>query len=918
MYSIWTYLDYWGKADADIGGHHPAAFHCLDVAAVAETILTGSPRLRARLSDWLRVAESELGATLAVFVALHDIGKFDTRFQSKAPDVARGLSPRWQSIDRRLGLGFDHGAGGYGHLLRDHNVAVTHGLGPSAWPLLQAVTGHHGELPGRRRAEDSARWNDLARLDLRNADRTARSAYLGDALALFVERGAALPLTTESGSPLVMLLAGLCSVADWIGSSVDFFPYASEPRLLGTYYVEHALPRARVAVAALGLRVARPSGSGFGALFGFPPRDVQRVTETLDLPDGPCLVVVEAQMGSGKTEAALSLAERFLARGDASGIYVALPTMATSNAMLDRLERNLPKMFQGHVNLVLSHGRRRLHEGFQRVIARHGPEASAYEDEATVVCSRWLLGRKRALLGQVGVGTVDQAMLAALRVRHHFVRAYALADSVVVLDEIHAYDAYMQVILERLVEWLGALGAPVVLLSATLPSDKRRRFVEAYAGGAGFAIPAAPERAAAAAPYPLVTMATRGAVSERTLGETPVSTFVELSLVYTGEPEEDVLPRLIEAVGKGAMVAWIRNTVTEAQGAWERARALGAPFVDLFHARMRAIDRADVERRVLAAFGKTGERRGILLIATQVVEQSLDLDFDLLATDLCPIDLVLQRAGRLHRHVRDRRPAGCEAPRLLVVAPTAGKAAALDFDGSGYVYDPATLGLTLDVLAERAGVAIPSDIRGLVEAVYDPGSRAARIDAATNAGALRDAETKRQKKLDTRQSEAKRACIAPATFDPAAAEVYYADDDETVQALTRDGDSTTLLLVLWDGETGRPLDGGEPWTLDTKRPSAWQEAHALVGQMVSVPAYPWERIERGARARGEAHLWEEWVGRAGAFLRETGLGEPVVVPMRDAGEGEWRGSVETTRGEFRRLAYSVKKGLSFPRQESKA
>ncbi|MEO7329367.1 MAG: CRISPR-associated helicase Cas3' [Minicystis sp.] len=555
------YFRYWGKADPKIGGYHLAVFHCLDVAAVAEEVFAENQRLRERFAGWMGTLESSVSSIVALLVALHDIGKIDARFQVKAPAIAEALCPAWQRIEGRHRQSYDHGGAGYGHLLRDLGEVVEAKLGEPAWPLLQAVTGHHGELPGRKKAEDAARWAGT----LSAADQTARAAFLQDVIELFSRRGAALPLLKEPGWALVVMLAGLCSVADWIGSNVDFFPYVEQPQSLEAHYVTHARPRAQRALATLGLRSAIPSGKVFSEIFGFPPRDVQRVTEALSIPEGPCMIVVEAQMGSGKTEAALSLAERLLARGDASGVYVALPTMATSNAMLERLERDLPRMFQGSLNLVLSHGRREMHDGFQKIVSRRGSTANPYRDEATVVCNRWLLGRKRALLGQVGVGTVDQAMLAALRVRHHFVRAYALAESVVILDEVHAYDAYMQVILDRLIEWLGALGTPVLLLSATLPACTRRLFVEAYARGAGFSLAPAEDRLPVEAPYPLVTMVSSAGVGEKTLDEQPPFRTVALEIVATSEPEDQILPRLIEAARGGAMVAWIRNTVTDAQ-----------------------------------------------------------------------------------------------------------------------------------------------------------------------------------------------------------------------------------------------------------------------------------------------------------------------------------------------------------------
>lgn len=906
------YFAYWGKADPAIGGFHLAAYHCLDVAAVTERMLVSEELLRLRLATWLDLDPDDVPPTVAALSALHDIGKFDARFQIKAREHGLRLDPARSVVSS---ADYDHGGEGFRHLHRDLRAFIGEHFGENTWPLLQAVTGHHGSLPTF--AAQSYR-NSLvlpAFKLIRERDREARRALVSDLLDVFRARGAKLPLHCEPSGALVTVIAGLCSVADWVGSQSDHFPYEERPVPLARYYEERALPQAVSALDAIQLRGARPSGAAFGELFpGYEPRDVQVVTEALGVREGPSLVIIEAQMGSGKTEAALSLANRILAKGLASGVFVGLPTMATSNAMFERLEDVAPRMFDGEVNLVLAHGRRLLHKGFERLLDRSGKEP--YADDARVVCNRWLAGRKRALLGQLGVGTVDQAMQAAIRVRHYFVRAFGLARSVVVLDEIHAYDAYMEVILERLIEWLGALGAPVVLLSATLPQQRRMAFANAYARGAGWeGLVGKTERNPVEAAYPLVTVLDADGLRECASTGEPKHRTVRVARMATSAPEVDVLAKLKEAVARGATVCWIRNTVTEAQRAWDVACAIGLDPV-LFHARMRGCDRQRVEENVLRDFGRKRGVKGQLLIATQVVEQSLDLDFDWLVTDLCPIDLLLQRIGRLHRHERSR-PHGFEAPEVVVVTPPDEDADRLAFGQSSYVYDPATLWLTLDLVQRHTEISLPGDIRRLVELVYDASLRKERLQKAKPAERLLEAEAKLEKDLAERQGCARRACIPPATFDPGAVEDFD-DQDETVQALTRDGDSVTLMPILWDGEAGRALEGGDAWDLDRDSPYAWKTARELLEQMVSLPAYPWERIERGARARGESAAWEEWERRASTFLQGTGLGQAVLVPMRRHGEtGEFRGAVITDRGERKKIAYSTRRGLWF-RMEDEA
>lgn len=914
------YWRYWGKADPAIGGHHLAVFHCLDVAAVAEVMLGRNGVLRRRLSRWLSLPEHTIPATLAAVCALHDVGKFDVRFQRKAPDVADALWPATRAVASGE---YDHGGWGFQQLLDlrdDEPELLASSVGETAMPLLRGVCGHHGALPGKDAPPDPTRLRTKA---FRADDIAARRAWILACVLLFrAHHGAALPLAHEPGPAAVELVAGLCSVADWIGSQVEHegracFTYHGTPEPLEDYYLRARSTACRV-LDDLPLAATLADDLRFETLFGFEaPRGVQVVTEALDIADGPSLTIVEDRMGAGKTEAALGLVARMIAAGQATGVYVALPTMATSNGIFSRIESFATRLFRGTVNLRLAHGRARDFDPFVRLTKRAlrgRAGASDDEREAEVVCARWFLSRKRALLGPVGVGTVDQAMQAAIKLRHHFVRLYGLAQSVVVIDEVHAYDAYMEVILERLVEWLGALEAPVVLLSATLPETRKAMLCAAYARGAGWAAEA-PWRAST--DYPLVTRIDARGVVLRAPEEVEADRHVTIERIESDDPVGVVLRDLEAAVTRGALVCWIRNTVAEAQAAFD-AVSEGVPAL-LFHARMRPTDRECVEAEVLANFGKKGARRPTLLIATQVVEQSLDIDFDLLVTDLCPIDLALQRAGRLWRHERPDRVARSriEKPSLRVVAPTAERREALKFGPSAWVYDPVTLNLAWDSLAARESVALPSEIRGLVEDSYDPVRRRRRVDEAPNAVALRAAQEKLEEELAARRRNAARVCIPAVARAGESLLGLHHDDEDSVRALTRDGESRQFLLVHWEADSveGVSLDG-EAWALDPAAPDAWRCARALHREIVSVHRSPWEGDEEGARPRGEAADWEAWAKRCAGFLDAMGMGDVVVVPMRAVGTDRFRGSVRSETGRVRRLEYARRRGLSFVKKES--
>ena len=300
-----------------------------------------------------------------------------------------------------------------------------------------------------------------------------------------------------------------------------------------------------------------------------------------------------------------------------------------------------------------------------------------------------------------------------MRVKHGFVRLMGLANKPIVVDEAHAYDEYMSAIIRRTLRWLGEMQVPVVILSATLPSRVRARLVAAYTGRPCPELPAA---------YPLVTLARPGEPIE-TICPAPSGRSLEVSLELrvVGERAVDmgVARALLEGIAQGGCAAWIVNTVGEAQEAYRLVRELAGDDTEvlLFTSRFRMADRRRLERGVLRRFGPDGKRpHKSILIATQVVEQSLDLDFDLMVSHVAPIDLILQRLGRMHRHDR-LRPPGLGNPRLILTCPEE-RGEETRWGPTRYVYDTTVLRLTLAALRERTSIAIPADIRELVETVY--------------------------------------------------------------------------------------------------------------------------------------------------------------------------------------------------------
>lgn len=905
---------YWGKADSALtngGDHHTVLAHSLDVAACAFVLVDRHPVLRRQLGIATKVELKAVPITFAAMCALHDIGKFDTRFQRKAPRVADVLRPTSTVVEQ---VPYHHGTEGFRQVDDDEAVSrlLQELLGSGARALLRAVCGHHGTLPSSDDPEPS-RMN-LGRA-LRREDACARETFVRLVIPFFVSLGARFPLSGAVDGALVQRLAGLCAVADWLGSNVDNFPYAPGALDLPSYW-NGACGHAVKACEGAGLIRAFARPAPFGTLFPqYTPRDVQVLTEALQI-NAPTLVIIEAEMGKGKTEAALSIAARFLANELGEGITVALPTMATSNAMFARVAEVVPRLFGGDdVQLALAHGRASRSPLFQRLLEHglraHDPDAP----EASVMCARWLLNRKRILLAQIGVGTIDQALQAALILKHQFVRMFGLSRNVIIIDEVHAYDAYMEVLLEHLLQWFGALGVPVILLSATLPSERRAALAAAWQGDDGERttmvddVDTASHRA-----YPLVSVTTREGTE---LHAAPADTKVTNRLlrvercahsVEDAEYVKHVAPRLVAAANVGARVVWIRNTVREAQRAFGAvaACAKGVQHM-LFHARFRGCDRSSVEQAVLADFGKDARPGGRVLIATQVVEQSLDIDFDELHTDLAPIDLLFQRAGRLHRHVRTR-PHGFEEPRLVVHGPAEADVAALRFGPSRYVYDAGTLWIADRALRSRGFLRLPDDIRPLVEESYHPVSRAALLPLG--GAALVAAEQKRHDELAGKRANAKRCCIPPTTADPDGGSALD-DDDDAVQAFTRDGLSATLLPFWWNGSEARALDRDQntaPWRLDAEGPDAWRLASDLLDQTLSLPAQG--DVEPVAPA-GESSTWDPWMKRFVSFAKDCGLGTRVV-PLPLTRDGDTHKGWLCLGGRRRRVLYTKTLGLVMP------
>ena len=701
----------WGKAAPDVpGGWHPALLHMLDVAAVSLELLESGAAPALKRSLRAPAGGSALqDAEIAFCVACHDMGKLSPGFQAKVPQLAARLPAAGLDLPPRA-------EGRHARATADLLPGLLVEIGVednAAYQIAVALGAHHGQvsLEDPLRSAQRARYgNDLWR-EVRRAAVRQLSLSLGADPTQFV---------APPGDGWAMTLAGLTVVCDWIGSDPDHFPYAPHEAPTSSYVAQRRR-RAADVLERLGWRGWHPRSTPpvWSQVFpGFTPNPMQRaVAEVVtDLP-APGLLLVEAATGTGKTEAALFAAEHQIARFGLGGMYVALPTQATSNQMLGRVRDFLAARYDAaHVNLHLLHALSFLNPDYARLRGIRASSVDTPGSEGAVVADSWFSGKRRGLLSPFAVGTVDQAMLAALQSRFFQLRMLGLAHKVLIIDEVHAYDTFMSRILDRLLAWLSEMGAAVVLLSATLPAARRQELMAAWGACRDDEPPG---------PYPRVTSAVPGQ-RPRTTSVPGSGGQRDTTLRWCADDPTAVARLLSQQLAAGGCAAWVCNTVGAAQAAYTALRASGWPLEDLvlFHARFPVEERLRLEAVVLDRLSKRGERpRRLVVIATQVIEQSLDLDFDLMVSQLAPVDLLLQRAGRVHRHpARDpSRPLALRT-RILWIACDVAPSAPLAFGPSKHVYHPHILLRSWWCLRHREMWTVPRDSDDLLDAVYAPSS----------------------------------------------------------------------------------------------------------------------------------------------------------------------------------------------------
>lgn len=678
----------WAKTDP----FQSIVTHSILSGLIAQVIWNQMPEgAQEELAQFLSCTQEQVKAWLGYLVSLHDIGKVEELFQWQWPEMRAwieqaGKKPEFADTKVR------------------HERTTAEALNERIWKELGAekslrsfyagVLGAHHQGKdgegGSKHTKNSLFWNGLQA----ELEETMRHLFLKTDVAFFP------PLEKPQKGPAGALLLGLTILSDWIASG-DLFADAE------TWFdPEKTWAEAEQKVE----RFLEDSGLcspdvDFGRDFtevwpNIPRNGLRGLQEDIEVLFGETeerisVVLIEAPMGEGKTEAGIYAALQMARQWKKHGFYVGLPTSATSNQMVGRMRAFLA--LHGLEDTV------RLLHSMAWLVDEDLPEMQ-FDTEEKAYAARWLLPVRRGLLAPYAVGTVDQAMMAVLMVKYGVLRLLGLAQKTLVIDELHSYDVYMSELIERLLEWCKALEIPVVMLSATLPPEKKAQMLSPYM------TEELPQD------YPAITAITEdGRAVVRKIARTEKHSVVSVSLCPILQDPEQIARKAAELVQDGGCLCVLLNEVDQAQTVYQALKQMGFDGETLlFHARFPAEWRQEIEAQCIRWFGKDKSHRPkkAILVATQVVEQSLDVDFDAMMTAVAPIDLLLQRVGRVFRHEDTPRPPQFQAPTLCVLTPQ-------DPENYHDVYPPCLRNQSLHLLQDRTTIRIPDDMPQLVADGYD-------------------------------------------------------------------------------------------------------------------------------------------------------------------------------------------------------
>ncbi len=666
---------------------------------------------------------------LVIFLGyIHDIGKATPAFQGKHSYVY-GESLDEALWDKLVMAGFE----GMGKLdLPNANNSPHNRAGEAILEygglhktVAAIIGGHHGQpesqIPRTQLSGFASNyWQTQRPSPLQAHWKTVQQELIGYGLELSGFKSLSdIPAITQ---PQAVLLTGLLIMADWVASSEylngdpakPMFPLIDIEQTFDDIDIEARYQRAIMTWLQEDVWIPEKVvniPAHYKKRWGFSPRSVQKkMSEAIGQAEDPGILIIEAPMGVGKTEIALTAAEQLAFQSGRTGVYMGLPTQATSNAMFDRVKSWIEKIGEEegkNLSIRLMHGKAQFNSSFSNL----PKAANINQDEGggAVTVNAWFAGKK-SVLEEFTVGTIDHLLLMGLKQRHLFLKHLGFSNKVVIVDEVHAYDAYMSSYLDKVLEWLGTYHVPVVLLSATLPQNRRNELLQAYSSGKY----GAEEFVAVSGwednqAYPLLSILDGNRLQQ--FSDFTKLPSKDIQIFRIEADEQTVMDRVLSKISKGGIAGIIVNTVKRAQ-----KMALLVPEeipTIILHSAFLATDRAKLEMELQKKIGKDGNRpERLIVIGTQVLEQSLDIDFDVLFTDIAPMDLILQRIGRLHRH-KIPRPTAFETPQVYIMG-------AENFgvygEANEAIYEKYFL-MKTDSLLKKT-INIPEDISSLVQKTY--------------------------------------------------------------------------------------------------------------------------------------------------------------------------------------------------------
>lgn len=669
----------WGKCNSQNKTYHPNIYHLIDTMNVIPLLWDSSSLVYQKtLMKNLNITDpDECRKLLQHSAGLHDIGKFTAIFQAGPKQTLLDFYPKLLNKNELSMLKT---------AWVPHGFLTTKILLPyMSQDLATVIGGHHGIYPSSRDLEDVYLNHSLSDQKWKEY----RSSVIQNINTL-------LPPTNLYIDPInyagLGVLCGMISMSDWIASTTKYFPFTPQIMDLKKYQTISE-QQAKNALEDLkwNKQISKKDIFDFKGLFDYTPNNLQQeiIKMSKDITDEPFLAILEYPMGEGKTEAALYLADIWQQQ-TGMGCYFAMPTQATANAKFLDFKKYLGKRYD-RVNFHLIHGQASMSEMYQQL---QNPT-----DKDNVVADEWFINNRRSILSSHAIGTIDQILYAVLNIRYNSIKLYGLSNKIVIFDEVHSYDIYTLSILKLLIKYLKDIGCSVVLLSATLNHSARTELIESFGG----------DVLQNNVGYPRVTFINNG---KTTIKHVPCDNKKFGIKFITRDQMADSLEQKLVSGGCAAVVC---NTVKIAQETYSQLKQIFGDIVYLYHARYPFSDRDKREKHIISLFGKNSKNRPdkAIVVATQVIEQSLDIDFDFMISFIAPIDALMQRMGREHRHYIPNRPIH-DAEFYIVLNEDVA-----DYGTTGLIYSPYHLLRTYLTLKDIKQINIPNDVDIFIEKVYE-------------------------------------------------------------------------------------------------------------------------------------------------------------------------------------------------------